>query len=231
MEGIQKIIDDSLLKEQVDRATRQRSGKISPSQLGRCYRYQFWYRKGEKPSNPPDARTLRVFRCGHLFHDFVQKFIPDQETEVKCDKNDIFGYADIVTKEAVIDIKSQHSYGFHYMKDKVYDIAKEKYTNWLQVACYAQILGKATVSLLFVSKDDLCVMQYAMPTKKWIPEVEKELAIIRANWVKNELPKAEARAYGGKECKYCSYFDKCGEIGDRPALPEKRAKKVAKNAK
>lgn len=207
---IEELIDKALLKEQEGKKDRVRSGKWSPSSFGRCYRYQYWNRKNEQPSNPPDERALKIFKVGKVFHDFVQGFIPDQETEVLVKQDDILGYADIVTKDAVIDLKSQHSRGFWYMLKETYNIAEQKYSNWLQVATYAWILKKEKCGLVFISKDDLCIKEYYMPTEKWIPEVEKELKTLRAIWEKDELPKGEPKAYGGKECQYCGYRDKCG---------------------
>ena len=66
---IQKKLDDSLAKIQEERKNRTSSGKISPSQMGYCFRRQYWHRKGEPVTNPPDARLLRVFKCGNLFED------------------------------------------------------------------------------------------------------------------------------------------------------------------
>jgi hypothetical protein len=67
---IQEMVDKALIRPE-----RVRSGKWSPSSFGGCYRKQFWNRKDEPKSNPPDARTLRVFAAGQLFHDFIQNII------------------------------------------------------------------------------------------------------------------------------------------------------------
>ena len=117
---IQKLINDKLLAEQNKRKDRVRSGMWSPSSFGRCYRLQYWNRKNEPQSNPPDERALRVFKVGHFFHDFVETIIKDQhpqaETEVLVKKDDVLGFADIVLPDEVIDIKSQHSKSFWYME-------------------------------------------------------------------------------------------------------------------
>lgn len=217
---IEKLINDTLLKEQEDRKSRKRSGRWNPSSFGKCYRAQYWNRKNEPVTNPPDARNLRVFKAGKLFHDFVQGYIPNQEKEVICDKDDIFGYADIVTTDSVIDLKSQHSKAFWYMEKNTYDITEEKKTNWLQVACYAWILGKKWCKLCFISKDDLCIKEYAMPTEKWIPKVEAELDKLRLAWNLDKLPSAQPRCYNGKECKYCGFTDKCKEIENANINPD-----------
>ena len=208
--SIQGMIDDVL----APKTKRKRSGKFGPSSFGKCYRAQYWNRKDEPASNPIDARVLRVFKAGNLFHDFVQQTIiskfPDTQTEVVVDVDeDIFGYADLVNSVEVADIKSQHSRAFHYMA-KCKDIGKDKYPNWLQVMYYAIALKKAAARLIFISKDDLMIQEYQFKVDNyWKGEVANELKTLRMWWEKQELPPAEPRAYGGKECQYCNFRDKC----------------------
>jgi len=211
-----KLIDDYLLKQQEERSKKERSGMWSPSSFGRCYRYQFWNRKNEPQTNPPDIRSLRIFSCGHLFHDFVQGFLPEKQTEVEVNYEDIHGFADVVTADCVYDIKSIHSKGFFYLEKE--DIKVGKRNNWLQVATYAIALNKPKICLCFVSKDDLLINEYVDHTEKWIEEVKKELLPLREAWQGNSLPPALPRSYGSKkfgdrECdKYCAYKNKCYEM-------------------
>jgi len=207
---LQQIINEKLLKEQEERSKRVRSGLWSPSSFGRCYRYQVWNRRNEPPTNLPDERALRIFRVGKLFHDFIEKELPIHQKEVMVEKDDVLGYADIVSEDTVIDIKSQHSRAFHYMYKKTYDIAKEKYSNWLQVAWYGWVLEKKMCGLIMISRDDLTINEYYIPTEKWVGEVQKELSVLRSFWGKSELPPPNPRAFGGKENRYCPYKDKCG---------------------
>lgn len=208
---IQELIDKKLLDEQ--NKERKTSGKWTPSRFGRCYRFQVWKRQGEPETNPPDTRTLRVFAAGKLFHRFAQDIIleenKDAAIEVKIEHDDIIGYADIVNIDTVWDLKSQHSRAFWHMQKSV-DIRKDKYQNWLQVMSYVWLLEKKQGRLVFISKDDLCILEYAeFLTDFWITEIEKELKILREYWNKKELPPALPRAYGGKECEYCGYKNKC----------------------
>ena len=207
---IQKLIDDSLLKEQESRKDRVRSGKISPSALGWCYRRQYFNLNNTPQTNPPDSRALRIFKVGHLFHEFIQGYMPENECEVLAENEDIKGYADIVTKDTVYDIKSQHSRGFWYMNKDGYDVKKEKYNNWLQLACYGIILKKEKLGLVIVSKDDMCMNEYIEQTNDWADKLAKEIYTINEN--KDKMPPAEARMYKGKECTYCNWKDKCKEI-------------------
>jgi CRISPR/Cas system-associated exonuclease Cas4 (RecB family) len=211
MTNIQELIDKSL-----ERKGHKGSGKISPSQLGRCYRFQYWSRKGEEHSNPLDKLTLRKFKCGDLFHEFVQDFLPKHQTEVLIETEDIKGYADIVLEDEVIDIKSQHSRAFWYMQKSNYDINTKRYPNILQLMTYCYLLKKPKGRLIFVSKDDLTIAEYGFYLSKWQKEVENELNHIRFFWKGKKLPPADPRAYLNdkgepQECKYCPYKDKCNQ--------------------
>ena len=214
---LQKRINEHLLREQEERKNRQRSGKFNPSSFGRCYRAQIWNRANEPVTDAPDERSLRIFRAGQLFHDFVQSFIPDNQIEVEVETKNVKGFADIVSKDCVYDIKSQHSRAFWWMKHPSYDIKKEKYNNWLQVAFYAIRLKKPKMSLVFISKDDLCVEEYIEQTKNWDKPLRNELRSLNRYWMNfqkdKRLPVAKPRAYGGKECKYCSFKTKCEGLG------------------
>ena len=219
--NLQKLIDEALAREQLERSGRVRSGMISPSSLGRCYRFQYWSRKNEPVSDPIDARTLRKFKAGKLFHDFVGGLLIGQEKEVLVKKDDILGYADIVMEDRVLDIKSVHSNDFRRFWGKDYDVFKEKEGYWLQVATYAWILQKKWCGLFFISKDDLITEQYEALTTRFIPKIEEELKILRDYWNKNELPNGSPRAYNGKECLYCGFYTKCDS-------PDKKLKKEKK---
>jgi CRISPR/Cas system-associated exonuclease Cas4 (RecB family) len=95
------------------------------------------------------------------------------------------------------------------MAKKQYDIKKERNTNWLQLASYAKILNKPKISLVFISKDDLCIVEYVEFTKNWIENLEAEYKTLNDFWNSKILPPAKPRAYNGKECQYCNYKDLC----------------------
>lgn len=222
IEPIQNLIDQAIALEDKDHI---KSGKFSPSLFGRCYRLQYWNRKGEIQSNPADARTKRVFKCGDLFHDFVQELLCKKygviyyQREVLVECNDVKGYADLVRDNEVVDIKSQHSKAFWYMsKFKGDDIKKEKYPNWLQVGYYARELKKPFMRLVFISKDDLCVNEYVQPLDDyWLKEIQEELNFLRTLWKHEQLPPALPRCYRKKdgtfgECAYCNFLGTCNKL-------------------
>lgn len=217
---IQKLIDEYI----AERREKRKKDAWSPSSFGQCFRKQYWQREGKEHSNPIDARTLRVFKCGDLFHEFVQNIIkekyPEAQIEVPVEGHNVKGRADIVLDDEVDDLKSINSRAFWYMDKEGYDVKKEKRPNWLQVACYAVLLGKPKISLCFISKDDLCIRQYTDETKNWEIEVYSEIRILNYYWERKELPPPKGRTYGidkktGKsnECsKYCEFRTYCKEV-------------------
>ena len=221
MDNLSKIIDQKLLDEQDNRSGRKKSDCWTPSSFGRCYRFQFWNRMG-KPKEKADARQLRIFKVGNLFHDLLENMLPEHEKEVLIKKDDIFGYADVVLPDRVIDIKSVHSRAFWYMNKPDYDIYESRLPNWLQVATYAWLLDKEWCGLYIISRDDLSVNEYATPTSKWITKVESELNVLRTWWKGKVLPPAAPRAYSGKECKYCPFEKDCKEYENehKPSVGE-----------
>ncbi len=228
--NLQEKINKSLRDKQNE--PRTRSGLYNPSSFGRCFRYQYWNRLDLPQTNPPDERALRIFKSGKIFHDFVQSFVDKATIEVKCENDDLCGYADIVTDDEVIDIKSVHSNSFHYMRKETYDVNKEKESNILQVLTYAWLLGKPKGRLVFVSRDDLCIAEYVFYVDKWRDRLQDELEVLKWHWEHKSLPNPKSRAYGGEksgaEClKYCPYRER-GECAEYRASikPEPRAKKL-----
>lgn len=214
-ETIQQLIDAALVKKPYPR-----SGKWSPSSFGKCFRAQFWNRKDELKTNVPDKRTLRVFKVGNLFEEFVVSLLGDVQRQARIETEDILGFADIVRPNEVVDIKSQHSKSFWYMaKYKKNQVIEDKKPNWLQVMYYVRELKKDFGRLVFISKDDLCVEEFVQPMNEfWESELTEELCNLRGWWEIDELPPAKPRCFFNKksntysECKYCGWKDKCKEI-------------------
>jgi hypothetical protein len=219
-QSVQQLIDEAL----ADKTPRVRSGKYSPSSLGRCYRLQYWNRKDEPKSNPVDERTERVFKAGNLFHNFVQDLIlkvkPDSQIELLIEDDNFKGFADMVINDEVVDIKSQHSRAFWYRDGKKWgDVESEIKHHILQVVWYAYKLGKPKARIIYVSKDDLCIQEYSFPVEKYIAEIEKEVVDLNLIWKEQKLPPPKPRAYGvdkktgkAKDCAYCSWKDTCEKL-------------------
>ncbi|NCU42101.1 MAG: hypothetical protein EOM19_05300 [Candidatus Moranbacteria bacterium] len=205
---IQQLIDQHLKQE----GERQYTGKIGASCLGQCYRRTFWQIKREPQSNPPDERSLRIFHCGNLFHDFVQSFLKDYQVEQAYTDDTLSIRVDAVGEDEVVEIKSMHSRGFWYMDKELKEksIKDVKPQHWMQVMCGALCFKKPFAHLVYVSKDDLCIKEFKISVSPEAKEaVEGEIAKIKDTLDKNLLPPALPRLYNGKECSYCSWKDKC----------------------
>ena len=211
--NFQDIIDNALIKEEEIKSKRTRSGKFSPSSFGRCYRYQYWNRKNETKSNPVDVGALRRFKVGNIIHSYAQSFFPTAQREVLVlSGDDLVGYADIVLENEVVDIKSCRSYEFKLFLKKDFDVKVGKFQNCLQVCTYALYLNKPQARLIFIEKDALDSKEFVIKTKDFKEAIEEELEILRGFWKQDKLPAPLPRAYGGKECNYCNFKDKCFEL-------------------
>ena len=210
---ITEILDEILKPKE----EHTKSGKWSPSKLGGCYRKHYWSRKAEPETNPIDERTRRVFKVGDLFHDFFQTNLllryPTWQKEVKIEVDDTLGFADLVSEDEVMDFKTVHSKKFWWNTQEINagkDIKDMFYNNWLQVMFYALSLGRNRARLVFISKDDLCIQEYALPLDSyWKGELDMEFTKLNYYWNENTIPPAQPKLYNGKECGYCGYKDKC----------------------
>lgn len=219
MIDFRKQMDEVLAKKQEDRKTRERSGKFNPSLMGRCFRIQVFNRLNVTPSNPIDARTLRVFAVGNMLEEYIVSLLGLEKEilQVLVEEEDVKGYADVVD-ENVYDIKSQHSRAFHYMESEGYDIKVSKKHNILQVCYYARELGKERGILVFFSKDDLCIYQHPFFVSEFSKALDLELFTLRKAWKEKVLPKAEPRCFFDKNGKtkacsmYCEYRDLCKSL-------------------
>lgn len=217
--NIQKLVDDKIAGEQ---EPRKFSGKIGASVLGQCYRRSYWSINREPMSNPPDERTLRVFYCGDIFHEFLQNIIKEQgyEVEVKFEDDIVSLRADAMNENEIVEIKSVHSKAFWYMDKELKEktIQEIKPEHICQATLGAMMLGKEFIRLVYVSKDDLCIKEFLM---KVTPEnralVSLELLNIKKNLEEKVLPDAKPRLYpqkdkSFKECEWCAWKDKCNKI-------------------
>lgn len=232
--NLQDIIDQHLAQQQVLNENRERSGRYSPSKFGRCFRMQYWSRANEKETNPPDQRSLRLFSSGKIMHDWVENiFLNKSDTSVKITQEGVkilptveqkietehfCGFADIVTEDEVIDMKTEHSYAKDYRKVEGYSIIEDKKPNVLQIGWYAIQLNKPFFRICYIDRDNLLIDEYKIPVTDTIKEmVSRETDELISYWLTNTLPKAEPRVYGidkktkkPKECfSYCGFRDKC----------------------
>jgi len=191
------------------------------SNFGRCYRYQYWYRKGVEQSNPPDMTTLRLFRVGDIFHADLQKIALLEKDEIisieqEFKTEDVFGHADVVSPDTIFDIKTTGMWQWKRITKAGYDLEVDNEVYILQIASYAMFLDRPKAQIIFVQKDTYAMHKVDIDVAKWKPMVKEELGILRGYWQNRQLPPALPRAYNKKECNYCSFKDTCvKEVTDR----------------
>jgi hypothetical protein len=125
----------ALVDEHVAALNEERlpDGKYHPSSYWGCDRKVIYELRGTERSNPPNARSLRIFRIGHILHEFVQGalatapeiigFYPEFLIETKLDET---GHGDALMlfsdwTAAVLEIKSINEKGFVFLKESPKD--------------------------------------------------------------------------------------------------------------
>lgn len=221
--SVQQTINDFLQKETEERKNKK-AEYFYASSLGSCKRKQIWKRMNEPETNPADNRTLRIFSVGNIFHEWIQDLLEkagvliNKEQTIINEEYNYKGRYDALCekdgKKLLYDIKSQSSRSFHYLKEKGGGIDEAKK---MQVVSYA-VMGNLPVEecrILFVSKDDLCVMEFSVAVKDFKQKVIDELVELNKFFKNKEIP-AELPLENGKaswQCGYCNYRDKCKNKG------------------
>lgn len=224
--SFQRLLNDTLLAEQEQKNKRERSGKIIPSQLAQCFLRQYFYIKGFAFSNPPDLILLKRWLRGKIIHKYVQQLAAKKVGESNIEKKvegiikdaALFGFADVVNEEEqyVLDIKTQEDYVFKWHYTANFDVFKEKEPEWIQVSCYALLLGIPKVKLLFVNNKDVSKMEeYESRADRFKDLIEFNVEKLNSYVGNNMEPPAEPRLYVqngvSQECKYCFFRSFCYE--------------------
>jgi CRISPR-associated protein Cas4 len=223
---IQQLIDNNIA-ENNKRENKERTGWYA-SELGYCPRQLFFKRLGVEPDEPIDSRTMRVFEVGKrdesfLLDDIVKytdkqiegfnKKILKAEREVRVEDKDlrVSGRVDLLLeyddKEMeVIETKSKNSRAFWYMNDRG-EGANEHHI-W-QLWFYLYVLKIQQGQIVYVSKDDLSILQYPiMLDDEGIGDkVLARIKYLNEAWDKQECPPKLDKS--NWECKYCSYKATC----------------------
>jgi len=213
---LDKLIKERLLYIQEQRKTKRRSGKYSPSSFGRCYRLQYWNRKNEPQSNPTDIRGLIRMAEGIAHHKTLAEYIPEGQSEVMIQTDDVLGFADWVAEDCVYDFKTTDSWKFRKFWDiPTRNIIKHKKEAYLQVGWYALTLGKPKCCLVGVIQGSLTKNHMAFhyqDVSALRSGIMKELDTLKSIWAAERLPPAIPRAFNGNDCSYCQFKDTCDKI-------------------
>lgn len=214
---------------------RQADGMWHPSSLFGCDRRAVYGREGVDRSNPPGARSLRVFRLGHIIHELVQTAVEGEpeivafyaEVKVVDEERGIKGHADGLVfltdgTAVVIELKS---IGFNALKFAK-QLPKEDHEK--QATLYVDILrrigGEAKLAdgtkiyldpipalnrilFAYVAKDDMGVIEFLVEvTEKMTADVDATVGRVSRYYREGVLPPRLPRS-SGKKAWMCGYCD------------------------
>ena len=220
---ISKLLDKVISKEPDQYPDERYRSHWRGSNMGRCYRYQYWYRQGVKMTNAPDAKVLRTFRVGNLFHRDLQSLLPEATTEVNVVVDDVALHVDYLADDYVEDFKTVGDFQWRIISGKNYDVVGDKIQYIYQLMTYVRVCDKKYGILTFIRKDTYEMKSFTFMLEDWVELVDFDLTKLRSFWDRQQLPPAVPRAYGYKECKYCSFCDKCDKAESNTADDRRKA--------
>lgn len=215
--SIQDLINQEVRKENDERPDKdQRHWYIS--RLGSCPTGQYLERLGKQPDVPFDDRTLRVFKCGNIFEQFITDLVSrtgsqfDTQVHVEDNALDISGYVDLTVtfdNQATVpyEIKSKHSRAFWYMLKE----GRAQRHHEIQLWWYLKLLNLPLGMIVYVSKDDLAIKEF--PVQLDDPEIAAEalgtLTDLNEAWRTKQVP--EPPTEPAWLAKYCGWHQSCME--------------------
>jgi len=236
----QQLVSDALHKKQLKRAKERGDKGITSwqaSKLGLCQRGILLERWGFEPDEPLSDRTLRVFDMGSKIEDWLVELLKKQkaykvETQVRIENLDlnVSGYADVVLSEGkerkVYEIKSKHSGAFSYMK------SQPPRHNAMQLWIYLHCLGLKEGGLVYVSKDDMRIMEFPIyyDDEELAQETLTFIETLNKHWKAKTLPELVDKKHWS--AKYCNFHKQCQVMDNdklKVALEEMKLKNLSKN--
>jgi hypothetical protein len=196
--SIQNTIDEMLAKKGDPRGPKD---CWYVTDYGRCPRGAYLERQGTANPNPPDERTMRVFKMGYMVEDFVVEALKNKGIVLSTQESVVYpeigvrGRSDVVISDKgdaqLVEVKSMHSAGFHWrLKSGFQPLEHHK----AQALMYmGKLREKYTESLkaciCYVSKDDLLIQQIPV---QWdedeYNEIINHFKELERCWKAQELP-------------------------------------------
>lgn len=212
------------IQQLINNAVREREKKEITSwhisRLGSCLRGLYYERIGAKPDTEFDDRTLRVFEVGKMFEDWVvgkletQPIKIDTQVRVEDKKLGVSGYADVVATykdtTKVYELKTKHSRSFWYMKKEGKPMRQHEYQLWM----YLWLLNIEEGALIYISKDDLSILEYPVyrNDKKLRKEVGTIITLLNWAWRSKDPSILPLPKDGSWQSKYCRFHSHCKKI-------------------
>ena len=212
-------------------------GKFHPSSLWMCDRQAVMQARGEVKTNPPDARTMRTFKIGHMFHAFIQEAITHTlksrfEPEFDVDFGLVTGHGDGISEEdgpehVVWEFKSAKS--LRRMEKE--NAPQEHHVK--QVATYA--VGKKRdgfnvreVRIVYFEKNSMEVLEFVIPYRvEWESMVDNKVDALAPYLQDPSLADSYPGCNGPKWLhSYCPFYPACerstkgGKFLNAPASKE-----------
>lgn len=225
-------------------------GKWHPSSIYSCARQTIYNERAVPKTDPSDARTRRVFRIGHQFHEFIQAAITEQvggtlraaycEVPVEHAGLGIVGSADVLVELdnetfELIELKTIGSQAFKYR-----DLPKPDHIGqWVSYARCLRDYGAASIDLsplgekltkgriVYFSKDDLQIEECPV---LWSDgkslELEARIAKLDAHRegpLPDRLPLEQVKSGLQRNwlCRsYCDWRTRCWDIDGENELRE-----------
>lgn len=245
MIDVQSAIDN-YIKE--NREEKERNS-FYITDLARCPSGVFLERSGVEPTEGFSERQFRVFEAGNVFEEFALKALRDGEGyEIKEQGSIVIDgfrgrYDGLIIQDNhahVLEFKSMHSRGFHWMNKSGED-AKEHHIE--QMMCYLHGLKDEyeTVvgSVIYISKDDMCIKQADFAyDEDMMKDLLMRIEILNQAWKAGAIPtpakavvfdEARGKYTVNWKAKYCPYHDQCTGDPDWLGKAEAEVRKLNKN--
>lgn len=214
--GVRTLLDEYIIEK--SKEERDYGDYWSASSAGYCQRKMIFERLKVPKTQSDDARKIRVFEVGHIFHGFMQGITKEagfsvaQEKELQNDSLMVRGHFDdlilVDDKLILYDYKTQNSRAFTWQKGK-----PMSHYHRMQLGTYIYMLRKAPniISderfsterldegrILKISKDDLRTAEQQL---MWSYELEQDVVMfwggLNAHWKNKTLPKCTCADYEG----------------------------------
>jgi len=197
----------AIINEEVSQREHKEQTSWHPSKLGSCLTGCYLERMGVEADKEFDNRTLRVFSVGNMFEEWViSKVKVPHDTQIRTEKDGFTGRIDLIIEDIIYEIKSKHSRAFWYMQKE----GQAPIQNRMQLWFYLYATDREEGKLLFLSKDDLAMLEYEvrLDDEELRRATLREVEILNRAWEEKLPPQVE---YTSKDwqSKYCRWHTSC----------------------
>lgn len=208
---------NEVIDKYLERDSRPKTiGRYYPSESGSCTR-KAWY--SFMCPVPPEPETLRIFKAGHILHDFMVDVFSSDKAPIKLLQSEVpikIEFPEFLVSGRIDDLILVLENGellLVEVKSTTYlpkDEAKREHVMQLQL--YLHSMGVRNGVVLYVEKATLQTKAFPIAYDKAAAErvLDRFRTLDRA-LKSNQLPEPEAKMVREMNwmCNYCDYRDKC----------------------